>query len=77
MDIRLCNKIGWKQIADTIDANEEQNHYSQDLYVIDRGRVEFPELWALVKCAPCPLVCVKTLVVVSHPLSFEGPWCQQ
>jgi len=46
---RLCNKIGWAQIADTIDAIEEENHYSQDLYVIDRGRVEHPALWDLIR----------------------------
>jgi len=46
---KLCNKIGWAQIADTIDAIEEENHYSQDLYVIDRGRVEHPALWDLIR----------------------------
>lgn len=48
--VAICNDIGWAQIEDSIDKNEpENNHYSQDLYVVDRGDIRNPRLWALIE----------------------------
>ena len=47
--IDTCNEIGWNQIADSIDSSEKGNHFSQDIYVYDRGAISNPRLWEIIK----------------------------
>jgi len=47
--IDKANSIGWNNIADSIDAKEEGNHFSQDIYLKDRGVINNVVLLEMVK----------------------------
>ena len=47
--IDKANSIGWNNIADSIDAKEKGNHFSQDIYLKDRSVINNAELLNMVK----------------------------
>ena len=69
--IDVCNDIGWNQIADSIDASEKGNHFSQDIYVFDRGVISNAQLWDMIKPRiPALAALVKKRKVRAH-VSFN------
>ena len=47
--IEECNRLGWSQMADSIDQGQVNNSYSQDIYVKDYDKIVHDRLWRLIQ----------------------------